>query len=285
MASNTQRFTLPESTPRSSKTTINIAGVLIYLYGVDELTPKQTQDTAVLFHVHGRTKDYHDAEEIAHELLFQTRQLDTFPKGLVVATMDNRNHGTRAIDKTAVEDWRGGNPKHAQDMLSTMDGIVVDARIVMKFLRSYVEDRFVPTQFIISGMSLGGHTAWNMLADEPRVTAGVIIVGSPNLTDMMAERLHAVESDGSIDAGRWLLSIQTLYRDRDESVAAIEGKEMLIMNGALDKLVPSKYTDPWVEKYSDRNHVEFYVYENTGHYVSFEMIETVTRWVSARLSN
>lgn len=75
---------------------INIAGVLIYLYGVDELHPKKAQDTTVLFHVHGRTRDYHDGEDIAHQVLFETRRLNPL-KGLVVATMDNRNHGTRAV--------------------------------------------------------------------------------------------------------------------------------------------------------------------------------------------
>ncbi|KAL2837566.1 Alpha/Beta hydrolase protein [Aspergillus pseudoustus] len=284
MPSQTQQFTLPKSTPRSSKTAINIAGVLIYLYGIDELHPKQAQDTVVLFHIHGRTRDYHDGEDFAHQVLFETRRHDTLSKGLVVATMDNRNHGTRAIDTVAVQDWKGGNPKHAQDMLSMMDGIVADIRIVMKFLQTYVEGRFNPTQFIISGMSLGGHVAWNMLAEEPRLTAAIVIVGSPNLTDMMVERLHAAESDGSIDASKWPLSIQKLYQERDESVAAINGKEILIMNGVLDNLVPSKFSDHWVGRYSDQNDVAFHVYENTGHCVSFQMMKRVIHWVYGQLN-
>lgn len=133
-------------------------------------------------------------------------------------------------------------------------------------------------------MSLGGHVAWNMLAEEPRLTAAAVIVGSPNLTDMMAERLHAAESDGSIDSSKWPLSIKRLYQERDENVAAIKGKEILIMNGALDNLVPSKYSDYWVEMYSDQNDVAFHVYEETGHCVSFQMMDRVVHWLYGQLN-
>jgi hypothetical protein len=88
---------LPDSTPRSSKKTINIAGFFVYLYGIDELTPEQAKDTTVLFHIHGRTRTYKDAEEIAHQLLYELRERGGTKKGLVVATLDNRNHGMRAV--------------------------------------------------------------------------------------------------------------------------------------------------------------------------------------------
>lgn len=91
------KFELLDSTPRSSLTVINISGFHLYLYGVDELTPAQRQDTTVIFHIHGRTRTYKDAEEIAHHLLSESRARGVTRKGLVVATFDNRNHGTRAV--------------------------------------------------------------------------------------------------------------------------------------------------------------------------------------------
>lgn len=98
MSLKTQRFdTLPESTIKSSETKINIAGFHVYLYGVDELSPQQAKNTVVLFHVHGRTRTYKNAELFAHQFLFQLRQHGTLEKGFVVATFDNRNHGARAV--------------------------------------------------------------------------------------------------------------------------------------------------------------------------------------------
>lgn len=90
-------FVLANESPRSSKTTINIAGFIVYLYGVDELSAEQARDTTVLFHIHGRTRTYKDAEELAHQLLYDLRLRGGTNKGLVVATFDNRNHGERAV--------------------------------------------------------------------------------------------------------------------------------------------------------------------------------------------
>ena len=97
MSHRSQRFQLPENTRKSSKTTINIAGFHVYLYGVDELTPQQAKDTVILFHIHGRTRNYKDAEEFAYEFLFQVRKRGDLERGVVVATLDNRNHGLRAV--------------------------------------------------------------------------------------------------------------------------------------------------------------------------------------------
>lgn len=76
---------------------INIAGISVYLYGVDELSIEQARETTVLFHIHGRTRSYKDAEELAHQVLYDMRRRSGTNKGLVVATFDNRNHGERAV--------------------------------------------------------------------------------------------------------------------------------------------------------------------------------------------
>jgi hypothetical protein len=35
-------------------------------------------------------------------------------------------------------------------------------------------------QHLVLGISLGGHSAWQVIFNEPRVTAAVIIIGSPD---------------------------------------------------------------------------------------------------------
>jgi hypothetical protein len=97
MTAPNAKFVLEDNTPRSSKTTINIAGFHVHLYGVDDLTPEQAKDTTVVFHVHGRTRTYMDAEDVAHQVLSQLRQRPEMKKGVVFATFDNRNHGVRAV--------------------------------------------------------------------------------------------------------------------------------------------------------------------------------------------
>lgn len=102
MARPTDRFVLQDNIPRSSRTTINIAGFTVYLYGVDELTAEQAKDTMVLFHIHGRTRTYKDAEAVAHQVLHDLRQRGKAKRGLVIASFDNRNHGERAVRTTHV---------------------------------------------------------------------------------------------------------------------------------------------------------------------------------------
>ncbi|KAE8316728.1 hypothetical protein BDV41DRAFT_573621 [Aspergillus transmontanensis] len=258
---------LPESTKRSSKMTINIAGFHVYLYGVDELSPQQSKDTVVLFHVHGRTRSYADAELFAHQFLFQLKQMGNLKKGFV-------------IDSLAVQDWSGGNQKHAHDMLAMIDGNVFDIQTVMKYLSVYTEGLFTPTEFVMSGLSLGGHTAWDILSKVQGIKAAIIIVGSPNLTDLLIERLdNAADSEKGTDSTKWTESISLMYRGRDRSLGNIHGKRILILNGALDALVPSKFTLPWIEKNGSRNDVSFNVFENTGHWLSLEMMDTIVEWV------
>ncbi|CAK7219664.1 hypothetical protein SBRCBS47491_003923 [Sporothrix bragantina] len=259
MPSPNENFVLADDTPRSSKKTINIAGFHVYLYGVDELTPGQARDTTVVFHIHGRTRTYKDAEDLAHQVLHELRQRPATRKGLVVATFDNRNHGERA-------------------------GIVVDVQTVMTFLESYVEEWFVPTQFIISGMSLGGHISWDLLARDPRVQAAVIIVGCPDLTHMLNERLDSYlgtkgASQQSPLPKEWPTSVERLYVARDEQVARITGKTILILNGAIDPLVPSKFTQAWLAKYGANNDVMFVEQEATGHALSVQMVEKIVDWL------
>lgn len=39
-------------------------------------------------------------------------------KGLIAVSFDQRNHGSRLVDRLANEAWKQGNPRHAQDMFS-----------------------------------------------------------------------------------------------------------------------------------------------------------------------
>ncbi|KAJ5814474.1 hypothetical protein N7474_006251 [Penicillium riverlandense] len=169
-------------------------------------------------------------------------------------------------------------------MLAMIDGTVMDIQIVMKYLKIYVEDRFTPTEFVMSGFSLGGHTAWDVLAKERGIKAAIAIVGSPNLTDLLVERLCSTEDGKDVtDLARWPESISAMYRARDQSLEQIYGKHILILNGALDIVVPSKFTLPWVEKYGMWNDVFLKTFENTGHWLSLEMMDTIVKWILQKI--
>jgi pimeloyl-ACP methyl ester carboxylesterase len=45
-----------------------------------------------------------------------------------------------------------------------------------------------PTTHLVLGVSLGGHAAWHTLLHDPRVAAGVVVIGCPDFARLMAHR-------------------------------------------------------------------------------------------------
>lgn len=162
-----------------------------------------------------------------------------------------------------------------------VDGTVADVQTVITFLGSYVDGVFAPTQFIVSGMSLGGHVSWDVLARDHRVGAAVIVVGCPDLTSLLLDRLGGYASPEDVPPGtsEWPMSVSQLYAVRDGSVAAISDKKILILNGAVDPLVPSRFTRSWVENFGPNNAVMFVEHANTGHTLSFDMVQKIVDWL------
>lgn len=82
--------------------------------------------------------------------------------GLIAVSFDQRNHGSREIDKLANETWKSGNERHAQDMYSVFHGTTTDVSLLITHLASYVfpMSEHIITENMVCGVSLGGHSAW-----------------------------------------------------------------------------------------------------------------------------
>lgn len=62
--------------------------------------------------------------------------------------------------------------------------------LLMDYLPSFVfpkSERNVVENLVL-GVSLGGHAAWSCLLHEPRVSAGVVIIGCPDYVNLMVDR-------------------------------------------------------------------------------------------------
>jgi pimeloyl-ACP methyl ester carboxylesterase len=59
----------------------------------------------------------------------------------------------------------------------------MDTTLLIDHLESYIfngiDDRSID-QHLVLGISLGGHAAWQVLFNEPRVTAAIVIIGCPD---------------------------------------------------------------------------------------------------------
>ncbi|KAK1238113.1 hypothetical protein MKX08_002692 [Trichoderma sp. CBMAI-0020] len=305
------RFSLPSTTPRSSKTAIAIGGVTIYVYGLEELKQKSGVGVGVLYLAHNRTRTYLVTEGIAHEILHRYRNDGRRKKvEMIAVTMNMRNHGDRQVSRDANLTWSGGNDNHAMDLMSMISGATQDFKLVLDFLPAYFP-QFTRFHNIMLGVSLGAHTAWRMaLAAQGQIEAFGMVVGCPNLTSLLLERLgidaavfgvkgeelETVEYNqlekvmSEQQRRRWPRALAELIRKDDERILQEFPTDVPVFmcNGEYDKLVPSRYTSAWLERrkamlsgdvFSKESKARLFVQENTGHSCTKEMVAMLADWL------
>ena len=107
-----------------SKESFTIAGILTTVFGLAEL-PSGSKNVACLWLLHPRLQTQACMEPIAYSAIAEwnhklaQREDRTQALGLIAATFDQRNHGSREIERLANEAWIYGNERHAQDMFSS----------------------------------------------------------------------------------------------------------------------------------------------------------------------
>ncbi|KAJ5114614.1 hypothetical protein NUU61_000373 [Penicillium alfredii] len=169
-----------------------IAGIQVTVFGLEELR-SQTTEVACLWLLHPRLATQERMTGIATSAITDWNgkvQNTPSAKGLIAVSFDQRNHGTRLVDPLANEAWRQGNPRHAQDMFSIFQGTARDTSLLMDYLASFIfpNGEHQISENLVLGVSLGGHAAWSCLLHEPRISAGVVIIGCPDYINLMADR-------------------------------------------------------------------------------------------------
>ncbi|KAK2757868.1 hypothetical protein FQN54_004274 [Arachnomyces sp. PD_36] len=183
--------------PHASKKTFLVSGMLVTVFGLEELS-SQVTEVSCLWLLHPRLNTQEGMEPIASVAIadWNTRRKEgrvdaaQRNKGLIAVSLDQRNHGTRELDKLANDAWRSGNPRHVQDMFSIYNGTARDVSLLLDFLPCYIfpEAERTITQNIVLGISLGGHAAWHCILHEPRIRSAVIIISCPDYINLMSDR-------------------------------------------------------------------------------------------------
>ncbi|KAL8916659.1 MAG: hypothetical protein Q9172_006199 [Xanthocarpia lactea] len=177
--------------PPVSQKLFVVAGIVITVYGLDEILQSSARETACLWLLHPRLQTQECMAPLAAACLGDwNRREEKKSIGLVAVTFDQRNHGTREVDTLANEAWRSGNQRHAQDMFSIYHGTATDTSLLMTYLSSYLfpsSDREIGLNLVL-GVSLGGHAAWQCLFHDPRVSAAIIVIGCPDYFSLMSDR-------------------------------------------------------------------------------------------------
>ena len=104
---------LAPNVPNASVRKYVIGGIEVDVHGVDELNPI-TKEVACLWLLNPRLGDRHQMTPIANAVVARMRRASNTQTGLIVATFDQRNHGSRLVNPLSNQAWRDGNPRHAQ---------------------------------------------------------------------------------------------------------------------------------------------------------------------------
>ncbi|KAF1931269.1 uncharacterized protein M421DRAFT_90343 [Didymella exigua CBS 183.55] len=173
-----------------SQQTLTIAGIHVTIHGLAEVPPTADSVTC-LWLLNPRLQTKETMAPVAAQIISGWNATNPKKTGLIAAAFDQRNHGTRLVDKLHNEAWRQGNDTHAQDMFGCYHGTATDTSQLIDHLPSYIfRDPTSPriTAHMALGISLGGHATWHCLLADPRITAGVVGIGCPDYTRLMTDR-------------------------------------------------------------------------------------------------
>lgn len=199
---------------------------------------------------------------------------------------------------------------YSVDLLSMISGATQDFKLVLDFLPAYFP-QFNRMHNIMLGVSLGAHTAWRMASAAPgQFDAFAMVVGCPNLTSLLLERLGIDASALGVKGEeletvsyeqleklmdesqrrRWPRALAEFIREGDRKIYEEFPSDvpLFLCNGEYDKLVPARYTTSWLERRSAlRNGTvtskdikpRLFIQENTGHSCTKEMVAMLADWL------
>jgi len=216
------------------------------------------------------------------------------PKHLIIVTFDQRNHGTRKISHKGQQSWSEGNLEHAQSMLAMQTGTAADVSFLADFLPSHLfpQDEARISQWAVTGISLGGHSTWIVLRNDPRFDVGIPMLGCPAYRVLMKHR--AASNNVPFEPPympRSLLSL--LERTDPDSVDYTNpspsspsdnpylGKKILALHGEADELVPWECTKAFADALEVGAHgrKEVKLEPGRGHECSAFMLAELVKWV------
>ncbi|KAM5352684.1 hypothetical protein ACJ41O_005406 [Fusarium nematophilum] len=303
--------------PPVSKKTLPMAGLLVDVYGLDELPPSPNTPVTCLWLLHPRTRTRARMRDIASRTI-AAWQAHSSSKGLIALAFDMPNHGSRLVSEPANLAWDDGNASHALDMMGMVKGGVADMRGLMDLVAGYL-GREVDGHVCL-GWSLGGHSAWQAWFGEERIDAAVVVVGCPDFMGLMSDRADLA----GLDCGAGFLGSKYFPQDLIKTClghdpkallfgtssvpsssplsaadqarlrpilnSRVKGKKLLLCSGGEDALVPYANSRLLVNLlkeavgaggwYHDGGVVlEDRVYEGVGHRFSAAMVEDAVRFL------
>lgn len=175
--------------PAVSVATMAMAGLLVDVYGLDELPADAAAPVTCLWLLHARTRTRARMADVARRAVAAWNAAPRpAARGLVALAFDLPNHGSRLVSARANAAWDAGNARHAVDLAALVRGAAADVSLLVDLAPAYLDVGARVDAHVALGWSLGGHAAWQAVVAEPRLDAAVVVVGCPDLLGERARR-------------------------------------------------------------------------------------------------
>ncbi|WVR08863.1 hypothetical protein IAU60_005922 [Kwoniella sp. DSM 27419] len=272
--------------PQVSVTDVTIVGLHLKVYGLREIEGNE-RGVAVLIAAHGRMNSQKNMAPFAQGILGEVagRPDEQRKRDLIVVTLDQRNHGGRIVDRQANLAY-DQNPRHLLDMAATVCGGCHDVQLVMDFLAAYIFPHGEKQigEFIMTGISLGGHVTWRLLREEPRIKIGIPIIGLPfeSFPKYMGPRAASLSIP--FEPPTYPPSLRPLLEGEVDHTS-YQGKKILSLHGAEDTLVPLEKGRADIDEVmrvvnaSAGGRAELWSQDGAGHVCSPEMLRRTADWI------
>ncbi|EIN14447.1 hypothetical protein PUNSTDRAFT_117940 [Punctularia strigosozonata HHB-11173 SS5] len=284
---------LPDMQPN----TINVGGIVAEVWGMERLTRDPVGEVAVMFFLHGRTRDKETMHEATQYILAQLQDrkersaIEKRTHDLLIVTLDSRNHGERVVDPNSILGW-DQNPMHAVDLYAMVAGGASEVSQLVSFLPSYLFPDFRGaagspiTTWICAGVSQGGHSTWHVGVNDRRVKFLCPIIGSPDYASLFQHRSKV--AGVALVPPAWPKALELLVDESDpvnQPSTVWADKDILVLSGGRDPVVPFKEggTEAFIERLrSDgqtRTRVNVFVDETAKHQTTIGMVNRLVEWL------
>jgi hypothetical protein len=270
-----------------------ISGLRVYAYS-HKASMNSTKPIQVHFMLHWRMSTYTAIDGAARKAVLLAHAEKDRKHDLIVIAFNHRNHGDRMIELRANQSWDEGNPTHAPDMYSIVLGTAHDVSLLIDFLPSYLLPHTLDRDIVdwgISGVSLGGHAAWILMAHERRLSHAVIVIGCPSYAKLVTDRCV---SSGYPTVAPWLpkpfldlvkrTSAEGVNHTANDDSNPFFGKKlMIIVGGEKDVLVPWKESKDYVTALNvgPQGIKKVHIHEEAGHEFNAAMIDETANFIAS----
>ncbi|KAF8638187.1 hypothetical protein AX17_002384 [Amanita inopinata Kibby_2008] len=208
---------------------------------------------SLLFLLHGRQRSADRLKEVARSVIQSCC----------------RDHGRRLVSAAANGVWNDAedaqNDRHALDIIQGLFDL--QKRDFLPFYLFPSGERTID-RWVVAGISLGGHSAWLALSQDPRVKYANIPVTPPYFPCNLQDHIHQCGPTS------------VPYRATNSSNPFI-GKKILIITGEDDCLVPWNVYEQFVNELEvgDEGTKRVHIIKGVGHKCTEEMIGKASEFI------